>query len=246
MQAYYIHYINYVPSFLPLWSLCMPLFLHFLPPLSINKVHPSLCHPSTLPFLSYTSTLSFAWQDRLMLAILSSRSYMFATWQNWFSTPIVFRLLIQRTTSIWQPFIFHTSFLSLGDKQLGVSESLRCEASIWQVWLRGHVRARRAECTCAYVTHNTSMCVLEDGRWVDCQWHSVGQGKNLVVYVTPPASCGIVLIQRSLPSPPLGPINSSRQLREQLEHAMKLICLNVALSAHHFSHYWLENLRTQE
>lgn len=31
-----------------------------------------------------------------------------------------------------------------------------------------------------------------------------GKVKILVVYVTPPASCGIVLIQRSLPCPPLG------------------------------------------
>lgn len=74
-------------------------------------------------------------------------------------------------------------------------------------------------------------CVTEGQGWVGCQRDSQGKGKNLVVYVTPPASCGIVLIQRFLPLPSLGgvggPINSSQQLTEQLEHAMKLICLNV-------------------
>lgn len=51
---------------------------------------------------------------------------------------------------------------------------------------------------------HSCMCVLEMGGWVGCQHDSQGKGKNLVVYVTPPASCGIVLIQRFLSCPPLG------------------------------------------
>ncbi|TNN85012.1 hypothetical protein EYF80_004666 [Liparis tanakae] len=53
-----------------------------------------------------------------------------------------------------------------------------------------------------------------------CQRGSQGKRKNLVLYVTPPASCGIVLIPRSLHRPPMGPTNSSQQLSQQLEHAM--------------------------
>lgn len=79
------------------------------------------------------------------------------------------------------------------------------------------------------------VCALEQGRWVGCQRYSLGKGKDLVVYVTPPASYGIVLIQRSLPGPPFGPMNSSQQLRQQLEHAMRLICLNMSLLARHTS-----------
>lgn len=150
---------------------------------------------------------------------------MFATWQNWFSTPIVFPLLIQRITSIWQPFIFHTLFLSPGDKQLEGRESWDC---------RGYGLTSLTVCIYNY-TNAGFVCALEQGRWVGCQQRSLGKGKNLVVYVTPPASCGIVLIQRSLPGPPLGPINSSQQLRQQLEHAMRLICLNMSILVFHTS-----------
>lgn len=81
-------------------------------------------------------------------------------------------------------------------------------------------------CTCAMC-----VCVLWGGG-VSCQQGSQGKAKNLVVYVTPPASCGSVLIQRSPPCPPSGAL---KQLTQQLEHALKQICLNVSLCRCHFS-----------
>lgn len=113
---------------------------------------------------------------------------------------------------MWQPFIFHPSFFPLRDKQ------------------REALRGIQFECVvCAYV-HMCNVCVYFGG--VSCQQGSQGKAKNLVVYVTPPASCGSVLIQRSPPCPPSGAL---KQLTQQLEHALKQIWLNVSLCRCHFS-----------
>lgn len=170
------------------------------PPLLSCKFHPSSLHGP--PSFSATSTGSFAWEDRLMWAILPNRSYMSPPWWNWFSTPTAFSFLC----NLPLPYSSHLYFMLL--------------PSLLEINGRGEVRLRGLQfdmfdrvCVCIYMK---CVHVCAPGRKGESAVSGTrrGKGTSHVVCVTLPACCGIVLIPRSLPCPPL-------EVRKQLKTTHK-------------------------
>lgn len=154
-----------------------------------NSVHPP-CIPPSFP----TSPRQLCMRRQANVGYFTQQNLYVGDLAKLIFHTNSFPLLTQPTTSIWQPFIFHAPSFSPEDKQQEAGERWDCEGydlTCMTVSLRAWARS-------------CEECVLEGWGWVGCQQDSQGKGKNLVVYVTPPASCGIVLIQRSLPCPPLG------------------------------------------
>lgn len=146
-----------------------------------------------------------------MWAILPNRSYMSATWWNWFSTPTTFLSL----RKIPLPYGSHLFFmLPPSLPEINGREEVRLQGLRFDMYDSSHAYIYDE---CAYVPQGWG--------WDSCQQDSQGKVMNPVVCVTPPARCGIVLLQRSLPCPTL---EAHKQLKttHTAQCAMKLICWN--------------------
>lgn len=188
-----------------------------------NSIHPP-CIPPSFP----TSPVSFAWEDRLMWAILPNRIYMSATWRNWFSTPIASLFL----HNLPLPYGSHSFFMlppslqKISSRKQGRGEIAR--ATIWHVWLWACVRER---------AHVRSVCWRDEGGLAVSRTHR-GRVRTLLFMSHLLLAVELFWYRGLSPALPWGPINSSQQLTQQPEHAVKLICLNVSLSIWNFSHCW--------
>lgn len=134
--------------------------LHFF--LLANSIHPAFV-PLSLHPSRPTSTLSFAWEDRLMWAILPNRRYMSATWWNWFSTPIAFPFL----HSLPLPYGSH-SFFMLPPSLWEISSRKKergeiAWATLWHVCL----------CVCMHI-YAMCKCVCVCAGLVRVVWLSAG------------------------------------------------------------------------
>lgn len=204
--------------------LTVPPFPQFFSPLlHRHKFHPSSSHVP--PSFSPTSRGSFAWEDRLMWAILPNRSYMSATWWNWFSTPTTFFSL----RKIPLPYGSHLFFM-LPPSLLEINgrEEVRLQGLRFDMYDSSH----------AYI-YDECACVPQGWRWDSCQQDSQGKVMNPVVCVTPPASCGIVCCRGLSPALPWRPINSSKQLTQHSVQWNWYAEMLVSFSACCFSQCWL-------
>lgn len=176
-------YITWLTSWLPpAWSLNNLLLFHksFFPHFSATN---STCRPHVPSSLS-TYLHSYAWEDGLLWAILPNRSYMSTTSRNWFFTPTASDSL----RNLLLPYGSHLFFMPpsphwrISGKGEGNLQDLRYDS----------VGA------CKY-----KECAYAHAGEVRVGWLSAGitgEVINLAVYVTPPVSCRIVVIQRSPPA----------------------------------------------
>lgn len=189
----------------------------FFPLLLSCKFHPSSLHGP--PSFSATSTGSFAWEDRLMWAILPNRSYMSPPWWNWFSTPTAFPLLC----NLPLPYGSHLYFM--------------LPPFLLEINGRGEVRLRGLQfdmfhhaCACIYIW-SLCMCVLWGERVSRLSAGLAGEKVRAVLSMSHSLlAVGLFWYRGLSPALPWRYANSSKQLTKQLERVMKLISLNVSFS----------------